>query len=157
MKRSTIEAAAAQLIDAQGVADLIGLDYVTVRTYTIRRADFPAPIARYGRTNVWWTEDVARWNTDTRRPHPRTQETPAMITNETPTQEEAETAWEWSAVDHPYPTGPSEANGGFWISIRRSDDGRSAYFETDDDRWIVTGTPDEIDAAIGAAITSYED
>jgi predicted DNA-binding transcriptional regulator AlpA len=53
------------LIDARGVADLVGLGgRNAVYTYRRRYGDFPAPGLMHGRCMLWLRDDVARWKRD---------------------------------------------------------------------------------------------
>lgn len=52
------------LIDAQGVADLLGLSHRnTVSTYQKRYPDMPRPIVTLGkgRTLLWLRSEITRW------------------------------------------------------------------------------------------------
>lgn len=65
------------MLDTAGVAEYIGLTYMTVRGYhshaeqrrqrgTSRPGDLPPPDAYFGRTPVWRVSTIDRWNA--RRP-----------------------------------------------------------------------------------------
>ena len=61
------------LIDAQGVADLLGLAQRTaVSVYQKRYPDMPRPIVNLGggRTRLWLRPEIERW-AEKRRPGPR--------------------------------------------------------------------------------------
>lgn len=57
------------IIDAQGVADLIGLTHRNgVYTYRTRYPDFPAPVLQHGRCLLWLRQDIIRWSALRRSP-----------------------------------------------------------------------------------------
>lgn len=66
-RRATVERIVSELLDIAGVADRLDLKESTVRTDTVRRDDFPEPITKFGRSSVWWVEDVDTWERDHRR------------------------------------------------------------------------------------------
>jgi predicted DNA-binding transcriptional regulator AlpA len=50
------------LLDAQAVADMIGLTHRNgVYTYRHRHADFPQPVITHGRCYMWHRSDIQRW------------------------------------------------------------------------------------------------
>lgn len=50
------------LIDAKGVAEIIGLTHRNgVYTYRSRHPDFPQPVITHGRCYMWHRGDIARW------------------------------------------------------------------------------------------------
>ncbi|MCU1497582.1 MAG: hypothetical protein JWM47_1535 [Acidimicrobiales bacterium] len=56
------------LIDAQGVADLLGLSSRSaVSVYRSRYANFPAPAVERGGARLWHREDVLAWKAAVRR------------------------------------------------------------------------------------------
>jgi len=67
-RRATVDRVIAELVDITGIANHLGLTLTTVRTDVIRRPDFPAPVAQFGQSKVWWLGDIDQWNATKRRP-----------------------------------------------------------------------------------------
>ena len=65
--RSTVQRVVTELVDINGLAEHLALTATTIRTDVIRRPDFPAPIAQFGQSKVWWLSDVDEWDNTRRR------------------------------------------------------------------------------------------
>lgn len=61
-ERATRDDVVANLVTAVEIAAEHGWESPnTVHTYVARGADFPAPVRRFGRVNVYWKPDVDAW------------------------------------------------------------------------------------------------
>jgi predicted DNA-binding transcriptional regulator AlpA len=49
------------IIDAHGVADVLGISANSVYVYRKRHDDFPPPILVHGRCLMWHRGDITRW------------------------------------------------------------------------------------------------